>query len=69
MYFALIEDTIFSSSTGDGAAILRVHPSNAKVYPSAEQREYLKTLSTCPCLGIEPAISGSEVKRRLNRLR
>ena len=32
----LIGDTIFTSS-----AILRVHPSHAKVYRFAEQREYL----------------------------
>ena len=31
----LIEGTVFSSPTGDGAAILRIHPSNAKVYPYA----------------------------------
>lgn len=65
----LIEDTIFSSSTGDGAAILSGHPSNAKVYPSAGQREYLKTLRTCLCPGIEPVISRSDVKRQLYRLR
>ena len=27
----LIEDTIFTSTAGDGTAILRGHPSNAKV--------------------------------------
>ena len=27
----LIEDTIFTSPTGDGTAILRVHPNHAKV--------------------------------------
>ena len=31
----LIEDTIFTSHTGDGTAILRGHPSNAKVWPFA----------------------------------
>ena len=34
-------DTIFTSPTGDGAAILRDHPSHAKVQPSAGQRKYL----------------------------
>ena len=37
----LIWDTIFTSPTGDGTAILRGHPSHAKVYPFAGQREYL----------------------------
>ena len=37
----LIGDTIFTSPTGDGTAILRGHPSHAKVYPFAGQREYL----------------------------
>ena len=37
----LIVDTIFSSPTGDGTAILRGHPSHAKVQPLAVQRDYL----------------------------
>ena len=39
----LIGDTIFASPTGDGTAILRDHPSYAKVQPFArhEQRQYL----------------------------
>ena len=37
----LIGDAIFTSPTGDGTAILRRHPSHAKVYPFAGQREYL----------------------------
>ena len=31
----LIGDTIFTSPTGDGTAILRGHPSHAKVRPAA----------------------------------
>ena len=34
-------DTIFTSPTGDGTAILRGHPSHAKVSPLAVQRKYL----------------------------
>ena len=37
----LIGDTIFKSPNGDGTAILRGHPSHAKVYPLAVQRKYL----------------------------
>ena len=37
----LIGDTIFTSPNGDGTAILRGHPSYAKVLPLAVQREYL----------------------------
>ena len=37
----LIGDTIFTSPTGDGTAILRGHPSHAKVSPLAVQRKYL----------------------------
>ena len=37
----LIGDTIFTSPNGDGTAILRGHPSHAKVSPLAEQRKYL----------------------------
>ena len=35
----LIGDTIFTSPTEDGTAILRGHPSHAKVSPLALQRE------------------------------
>ena len=47
----LIGDAIFTSPTGDGTAIFRVHPSHAKVQSFAGQRKYLhysvifKTLS------------------------
>ena len=44
IYFStkvLIGDTIFTSPTGDGIAILRGHPSHAKGYPFAGQRQYL----------------------------
>ena len=37
----LIADTIFTSPNGDGTAILRGHPSHAKVSPLAVQRKYL----------------------------
>ena len=37
----LIRHTIFTSPTGDGTAILRGHPSHAKVQPPAGQRKYL----------------------------
>ena len=37
----LIEDAIFTSPTGDGTAILCGHPSHAKVWLFAGQREYL----------------------------
>ena len=37
----LTGDTIFTSPNGDGTAILRGHPSHAKVSPLAVQREYL----------------------------
>ena len=37
----LFGDTILTSPTGDGTAILRGHPSHAKVQPPAGQREYL----------------------------
>ena len=59
----LIGDTIFTSPNGDGTAILRGHPSHAKVQPPAGQRKYLhfsvifKTLSIGPAPGIEPATS------------
>ena len=37
----LIGDTILTSPTGDGTAILCGHASHAKVQPLAAQREYL----------------------------
>ena len=37
----LIGDTIFTSPNGDGTAILRGHPSHAKVSPLPVQRKYL----------------------------
>ena len=37
----LTGDTNFTSPTGEGTAILRDHPSHAKVSPLAVQREYL----------------------------
>ena len=37
----LTGDTNFTSPTGDGTAILRDHPSHAKVLPLAVQRECL----------------------------
>ena len=60
---------IFTSPNGNGTAILRGHPSHAKVSPLAVQREYFhfsvvfKTLSIGPAPGIEPATSRSAVKR------
>ena len=40
-----LEDTIFTSPTGDGTAILRSHLSHAKVLPFAvEHRQYLHFL-------------------------
>ena len=54
---------ILTSPNGDGTAILRGHPSHAKVQPPAGQRKYLhflvifKTLSIGPAPGIEPATS------------
>ena len=67
----VIGDSFFTSPTGDWTAILRGHPSHAKIYPLAVQREYLhfsvnfdclKTLSIGPALGIEPATFRSAVK-------
>ena len=51
----LIGDTIFTSPTGDGTAILRGHPSHAKVYPFAGQREYLHfSVSLRPWVLVRP---------------
>ena len=38
---AVNRDTIFTSPTGDGTAIIRGHPSHARVWPFAGQRQYL----------------------------
>ena len=58
---------ILTSPNGDGTAILRGHPSHAKVQPPSGQRQYLhfsvQTLSIGPAPGIEPATSRSAVKR------
>ena len=57
----LIGDTIFMSPTGDGTAILRGHPSHAKVQPQWQCEgvpsflSYFKTLSNGPVSRIEPA--------------
>ena len=69
MYLArakvLTGDTIFTSPKGDGSAILRGHPSHAKVQPLEGKRKYLhfsfffKILSIGPAPGIEPATSRS----------
>ena len=63
-------DTIFTSATGDGTAILRGHPSHARVQPlvaSAKEApsflSYFKTLSIGPVVEIESATSRSPVKR------
>ena len=59
MYLAskvLIEDTIFTSPTGEGLAICR-----AKEVPSF--LSYLKTRNIGPTKGIEPATSRSALKR------
>ena len=40
-YVALIENTTLTSPTGDGTVILHGHPTHAKVYPFARQRQYL----------------------------
>ena len=60
---ALTGDSIFTSPTREGTAILRGHPSQARVQPFAGQRECLhfsvifKTLSVGPAPGIEPTTS------------
>ena len=65
----LIGDTIFTSPNGDGTAILRGHPSHAKVSPLAVQRKYLhfsvilRPWVNGPAPGIELATSRSAVKR------
>ena len=69
----LIRDTILTSPTGDRTAILRGYPSkpreglaicNAKGVPSF--LSYFTTLSIGLVSGIEPATSGSAVKRSTN---
>ena len=66
----LIDDTIFTSPTGEVTVTLRAHLSHvheclaafgAKVVPSF--LSYFKTLNTGPALGIERATSRSSVKR------
>ena len=65
----LIGTLYFTSPNGDGTAILRGHPSHAKVQPPVGQRKYLhfsvifKTPSIGPTPGIEPATSRWAVKR------
>ena len=66
----LIGNTILTSPTGVvGTAILRGHPSHAKVSPLAVQRDYLhfsvifKSLSFGLAPGIEPATTRSAIKR------
>ena len=66
----VVGDTIFTPPREDGTTILkRGHPSHAKVYRFAVQRQNLsfsvsfKTLSIGPAPGIEPATSRSAVKR------
>ena len=62
----LIGDTIFTSPNGDGTAILRGHPSHAKVSPPAGQRKYLHFSVIGPAPGMEPATSRSAVKRSID---
>ena len=64
----LIRDTVLTSPTGDGTAILRGHPSLAKVKPLRQHLQFLviflKTLSIGPSVpGIEPSSSRFAVKR------
>ena len=64
----LIGDTFFTSPNGDGTAILRGHPSHAKVSPCSAKEvpsflSHFKTLSNGPAPGIEPSTSRSAVKR------
>ena len=69
---ALTGDTIFMFPTGDGTAILRGHPSHAKVQPLALYANgvssflsYFETLRIGLAPGIEPATFRS-VKRSTN---
>ena len=56
-----IGDTIFTSPTGDGTAILRGHPSHARRSRHLQGKavplflSYFKTLGIGPAPGIEPA--------------
>ena len=65
----LIGDTIFTSPTGDGTAILRGHTSHAKAQRLAGQMHYLRfsiifqTLSVGLTPGMKLATSRSAVKR------
>ena len=62
----LIEDTIFTSPTGDGIAVLLCHPSHAKVQ-QGKGRTFISqlsnTLGIVPVPEIEPATSRFAVKR------
>ena len=59
-----IKSTIFTSSTGDGSAIFRVHLSQAKDRKAvASLLSYFKTLCKGPVQEIEPTTSRSVVKR------
>ena len=61
----LIRDTIFTSPTGDGTAILHGHPrsSNLQGKGSTFISQTYKTLSVGPVPGIKPATSRSAVRR------
>ena len=61
----LIVGTIFTSPTGYRTAILRGHPSHAKVQPLGVQRDYLhfSVMSNSPVPRIEPATSRSAIMR------
>ena len=71
----LIGTLYFTSPNGDGTAILRGHPSHAKVQPPPGQRKYLhfsvifKTLIIVPAAGIEPATSRSAAELILPRFK
>ena len=65
----LTGDTILTSPTGEGTAILRDHPSHARGPACCSAKgvpsflSNFKTLSIGPTPGIEPATSRSAVKR------
>ena len=62
-----IEDTIFTSPTGDGSAILRGHTGEGLLVNRATvvplPLSYFETLSIGPATGIEPATFRSAGKR------
>ena len=59
-----IKSTSFTSSTGDGFAIFRVHLSQAKDRKAvASLLSYFKTLCNGPVQDLEPTTSRSVVKR------